>query len=236
MFTATVRTKRTAPRAMIELVPSPGCASENWFTMLEPSVAPGAASECGHEGELPITMATAMASPKARPTASVVAAAIPGRAAGQTTFRTTCQRVAPRAMAASRSATGTARRAVRDSDTSVGRVIMASTTAARTMLGPRSSPPNSRPSTGTECRKGSTSRANRGDSTSRAQSPTTMLGTAASSSTRVEAAPAILDGTSSDRATAAPSPMGAAMMMATPVVTTVPTMRRPAAYWPELGE
>ena len=51
--------------------------------------------------------------------------------------------------------------------------------------------------------------ANSGDRTSNAHSPTTMLGTAASSSMKVDAAAATLRGTNSERATAAPSPMGA---------------------------
>ena len=55
-----------------------------------------------------------------------------------------------------------------------------------------------------------------------------MLGTAANSSTRVVAIAATLDGTSSANAIAAPKPTGAAITMATAVVTTVPTTRRPA--------
>ena len=78
MLTTTVRTNSTAPRAITELAPSPGSASANWFTIDEPSVAPGPTSECGQDGSLPMTSATAIASPNARPMASVTAAAMPG--------------------------------------------------------------------------------------------------------------------------------------------------------------
>ena len=103
MLTATVRRSRTAPNAITELVASPGLASENWLTIADPSVAPGARRECGMAGRLPMTMATAMASPSALPTARVIAAAMPDPAPGITAVRITCQRVAPIAMAASRS-------------------------------------------------------------------------------------------------------------------------------------
>ena len=120
MLTTTVITRSTAARAITELVPRPGCASANWLTIADPRVAPGSVSEWGSAGRLPMTMATAIASPMARPTASVTAAPIPGRAVGSTTLRTTCQRVAPSAIAASRSSTGTPRRAVRERATSGG--------------------------------------------------------------------------------------------------------------------
>ena len=103
-----------------------------------------------------MTMATAMLSPMARPTARVTAAWMPDRAAGMTALRTACQRVAPSARAASRSATGTAARAVRLRATMVGRVITASTTDASRTLGPYASPRKSQPSSGIEARNGST--------------------------------------------------------------------------------
>ncbi len=136
-LTATVSTSSTPARAMTELVPMPGAASANWLTMADPRVAPGAMSEWGTAGLLPMTMATAMLSPRARPTAKVRAAAIPERAPGKTTSRTICQRVAPSAMAASRSAMATPERAVRLKATTVGRVMTASTTEASRMLGPK---------------------------------------------------------------------------------------------------
>jgi hypothetical protein len=135
-LTSTVRTRRTAPRAITELVPSPGVASANWLTIAEPRVAPGASREWGKAGRFPITSATAMLSPRARPTARVRAAAMPVRAPGRTAVRMTYQRVAPIARAASRSATGTPAMAVRLRVTTEGRAMTARTTEASRMLGP----------------------------------------------------------------------------------------------------
>src|ERR1039457_5480467 len=135
-LTGIVRRSRTPASAITELVPSPGEASANWLTMAEPSVAPGARSEWGIAGRLPITSATAMLSPSARPTASVMAAAIPDLAPGRTVRRTTCQWVAPSAIAASLSAMGTPPSALRLRATTVGSVMMASTTEASNTLGP----------------------------------------------------------------------------------------------------
>ena len=234
-MTATVSKSSTAPRAMIELVPIPGEASANWLTMAEPRVAPGVVSDSGMAGRLPITMATAMLSPRARPTDRVTAALTPARAAGKTARRTTCHLVAPSAMAASRSATGTAAKAVRLRATMVGRVITARTAEARRMLGPYASPRKSHPKKGTEARKGSTWLAKMGVRTRRPHSPTTMLGTAASSPIRVASGPAIQRGASSDRKIAVPSPIGTISTMATPVVMSVPTTRIPAPYWSAAG-
>src|SRR5262245_28681437 len=62
-----------------------------------------------------------------------------------------------------------------------------------------------------------------------------MLGTAARNSITAETGPASQAGASSDRNTATPSPTGTVSSMATPVVTTVPTIKMPAPYWLAAG-
>ena len=156
-----VRARSTAPRAMTEL---------RWTRSgLGELVDDGRSQRRtgGQEGvrdgrPLPMTMATAMASPRARPTARVTAAANARAGTRDHGARTTCQRVPPRAMAASRSA-ATPLRAVRLKVTMVGRVMMASTTAASRMLGPQAARRTTSADPGWRPGPGSTSRAKTGD-------------------------------------------------------------------------
>ena len=131
-------------------------------------------------------------------------------------------------MAASRSATGTAPKAVRVSETMVGRIMTANTTEAVKIPVPRLGPLKRCPSRGILARKPPTCCWNRGTSTSRPQRPTTMLGTAANRSMAADRGAATRRGKSSESEAAVPMPMGTAMRRATPTVIRVSMMKTPA--------
>jgi len=81
-------------------------------------------------------MATAMVSPSARPNPSMDAETMPERPKGRTTCLTISQRVAPSASEASSCSPGVRRKTSRDSEVMIGKIMMASTRAAVSMVRP----------------------------------------------------------------------------------------------------
>ena len=103
--------------------------------------------EPGIARALPTTIMTAIVSPTARPMAKTMEAMMPDLAAGSTTRQMVCQCVAPRARAPSRYDLGTERMASSDMLTTLGKIMMPSTSDPARMLSP--GPPSTRRMRGT---------------------------------------------------------------------------------------
>ena len=90
------------------------------------------------------TIATAIVSPRARPRPSMAADTMPDRPNGITTWRIISHFVAPSAIEASSCRPGVRRKTSRDSAVMIGRIMIASTSAAVSMVRPvpETSPPN----------------------------------------------------------------------------------------------
>ena len=184
-------------------------------------VAPGASSEAEMRFVFPITMVTAMVSPSARPKPRIEAPSSPGRAASSITPIASA-RVAPIASAASRRLPGSASRIWRDSEMMVGDTMTASTIPAFSIPIPNGKPRKSGRNPRWATSQGSSALRSHGASTNRPQIPYTMLGIAASSSTRNATASPRRGGASSARKTAVPTPSGRASVSARADETIVP--------------
>ncbi len=144
MFTSSVIRNRTSPEAMS--APRPvSVASPKPLAMLAAMLFPFGPSTWNVTVNVAGKIsATAMVSPMARPRPSIAALMTPGRPNGSTDILIISQRVAPSASAASSCAFGTWRNTSREIAAMIGRIMMASTSAAVSMLRPTTwSPPNS---------------------------------------------------------------------------------------------
>ena len=183
----------------------------------------------------PMTIVTAIVSPSARPNASMTPPRMPIRAVGRMTCRIVSHRVAPIPVYPSRRESGTDRMTSRETATTIGTIMTASTM----------------PAVNTEKRVGfAGSSAKNGitfpivdaihhwnvsrekiENTYRAQIPMTTLGIAAISSTRKVSTIARRRGAYSTRNTATRTPSGAATTRPMSADSTVPAMNGSAPIW-----
>ena len=160
----------------------------------------------GMLGLLPATIITAMASPMARPMPSTMPAAIPLLAAGTLILNQVSVSVAPRARLPCSYSGGTALRAVTDTDTMLGRIMMDSTTMADSRQAPDALPKVF---------------ATAGTSTCMPSRPNTTLGMPLSSSMAVTTTVRTFGPAALDRNTAVSRPTGTPMRVAPSVPYTL---------------
>src|SRR5262249_35191281 len=135
MFTINVMASSTRA-AYMSTATSRGPASGKFSASSAASVLAGEKSERLNWFEFPMSIASAIVSPSARPKPRTSAPNMPVDAVGSITLRIASQRVAPIPYAASLVRYGTCRSASRDTAATVGRIMMASTSAAGSSPGP----------------------------------------------------------------------------------------------------
>ena len=168
-------------------------------------------------GLLPATIITAMASPTARPMPSTMPAAMPLLAAGTLTLNQVSASVAPRARLPSSYSWGTALRAVTDTETMLGRIMMLSTRMALSRQAPEARPKTA---------------ATAGTSSCMPSRPKMTLGMPLSSSMAEVATVRSLGVAALERKTAVSKPTGMPMMMAPRVPYTLDRIK---GRMPNLG-